>query len=138
MKIEYTGRKPLRAHPTDAGMDLYADQQTTIPPGEVVKIGTGTHIAIPEGFFGLLALRSSIGSGILSLANGVGIIDSDYRGELILAVRNNSSHVTSTIYEGVRIGQLVIIPIPEIELIEKEALDVTERNQSGFGSTGTR
>lgn len=135
-----TSCPPDRAHDTDAGMDLFAQEDIFIPEKEVRMVGLGVSVAIPKGHFGMLALRSSMGKKGFTLPNGVGIIDSDYRGELKLLV----THITGElfIYKGEKIAQLIIIPFvsPVLEQYEggNEAWEQsTARGTNGFGSTGT-
>lgn len=129
---------PKRATAESAGLDLSAllDEDMVIHPGEIVKIPTGIAIGLEAGTVGLVYPRSGLASkhGI-TLANCVGVIDSDYRGEILVPVTNHSS-VPFTIHNGDRIAQLVVSPIllPEIE--EAGELDETERGAGGFGSTG--
>lgn len=134
LRLDYAGRKPHQATPESAGLDLFASSETPLPSHQVVMVGTGTRLAIPNGFFGLLAIRSSLGAKGISLANGVGIIDADYRGEVKVAIRNGGNH--ATIAEGERIAQLIIVPFAQVALHEVRAFDVTERGEGGFGSTG--
>ncbi len=129
---------PKRATAESAGLDLsaYLDRDVVINPGEIVKIPTGIAIGLEKETVGLVYPRSGLASkhGI-TLANCVGVIDSDYRGEILVPVTNHSK-VPFTIQNGDRIAQLVISPVllPEIE--EAEELDETERGAGGFGSTG--
>ncbi|MBR3645445.1 MAG: dUTP diphosphatase [Lachnospiraceae bacterium] len=125
-----------------AGMDLYAcldESQTetqTIAAGDTAFIKTGVAVAIPEGYVGLIFARSGLSCKEgLAPANKVGVIDSDYRGELIVALHNHSKEEKS-IAHGDRIAQLVIMPFEQVVLNEVEDLDETERNAAGFGSTG--
>ena len=134
LRLDYAGRKPHQATPESAGLDLFASSETPLPSHQVVMVGTGTRLAIPNGFFGLLAIRSSLGAKGISLANGVGIIDADYRGEVKVAIRNGGNH--TVIAEGERIAQLIIVPFAQVALHEVRAFDVTERGEGGFGSTG--
>ncbi len=133
--------KPVRAHPTDAGIDLRADSDYRIPTTtELVK--TGVHVEIPEGCVGLVALRSGLSKEGFYLANGVGIIDSDYRGEIMCAIRYNSSMYKAykEIKQYQRIAQLVVVPCFNgdfEEYVDKlEDLSETERGDGGFGHTG--
>lgn len=135
LNIQYTGRKPFKANPTDAGMDLYVDKETTLHPNEPTLVGTGTRLAIPHGYYGLLTIRSSLGVKGVTLTNGVGVIDSDYRGEIRMNLYNQTRE-PYVLHEGERVGQIIISPIPDVVLQEVKALDVTERGESGFGSTG--
>ena len=127
---------PTRAHPTDAGLDLAASETTHIAPGVVTLVPTGIEVAIPEGHVGLLAARSSLAvKKAMTLANGVGVIDSDYRGEIkIPIIPLDGCH--NLIQAGQKIAQLIIIPIalPTVEVVAD--LDETTRNTGSFGSTG--
>lgn len=135
LRLDYAGRAPLQASEGAAGLDLYADADTIIPGSSIVLVGTGTKVSIPSGFFGLLAIRSSLGAKGISLANGIGIIDSDYRGEVKVAIHNLMPD-SVTLPEGIRIAQLVVVPFATVSLHEVCAFDVTERGEGGFGSTG--
>lgn len=122
-----------------AGMDLYAytnGETIAINPGQTVKIGSGVAIHIPLGYFGALAARSglSIKEG-LRPANCLGVVDCDYRGEVIAALHNDSD-VVRYVEHGQRIAQLMIIPYKHVELKEVEELTSTKRGAGGFGSTG--
>lgn len=122
-----------------AGYDLYAclpDGSVEIPPHTTAKIGTGLSMAIPEGYFGAVFARSGLASKQgLRPANCVGVCDSDYRGEYIVAIHNDSLS-TQTINHGDRIAQLVVMPYMSLEFEESDCLPETERGAGGFGSTG--
>ena len=129
---------PKRATAESAGLDLSAhlDGEAVIQPGEIVKIPTGIAIGLETGTVGLVYPRSGLASKYgITLANCVGVIDSDYRGEILVPVTNHSA-VPFTIHHGDRTAPLVISPVllPEVE--EAEELDETERGAGGFGSTG--
>lgn len=128
---------PTRAHPTDAGLDLAASETTHIAPGVVTLVPTGVAVAIPEGHVGLLAARSSLATKkAMTLANGVGIIDSDYRGEIkVPVIPLDDCH--NLIQAGQKIAQLIIMPIalPTVEVVSE--LPDSERGHGGFGSTGS-
>lgn len=139
---------PRRAHPTDAGVDLTAQAiitsdtrianfgQTALEPGERKTFGTGITVAIPQGHVGLLFARSSLGvKRGLDPANAVGVIDADYRGEVMVCLRNTIGQ-RATIGEGERVVQLVVLPVNLTPWVEAETLDGTERGTGGFGSTG--
>lgn len=115
-----------------AGMDLVLAHDIMIRKDEVAMLKTGVQAEIPEGHFGLLAMRSSIED--LTLTNGVGIIDSDYRGEIMLKVRGVLE--TAVYKAGDRIAQLVIIPYVSVAAYPVSDLSDTERGAGGFGSTG--
>ena len=121
-----------------AGYDLYAciDAPVVIPPHTAAKIGTGLAIAVPEGFFGAVFARSGLAAKQgLRPANCVGVCDSDYRGEYIVALRNDSD-TPQTVSPGDRIAQLVLLPYLNAEFEETDALSETQRGAGGFGSTG--
>ena len=123
-----------------AGADLYAclTEPMTIQPGESVFIPTGLAMELPVGFAGLIYARSGIANKRgLAPSNKVGVVDSDYRGEIFFAMVNNDS-VPKTVENGDRIGQLMIMPViqPNYEVVDE--LDETERGEGGFGSTGIK
>ena len=123
-----------------AGADLYAavESDIQIAPGETVAIPTGLSLEIPEGFAGLIYARSGIASKRgLAPANKVGVVDSDYRGEVMVALHNHSA-VAQTIENGARIAQLVIAPYVVADFVLSDELDDTERGAGGFGSTGKK
>ena len=121
-----------------AGGDLYSAEEKTvvIAPGETVLIGTGLSVEIPEGYVGLVYARSGLAtkSG-LAPANKVGVIDSDYRGEIKVGLLNHSKEVR-TVATGDRIAQMVITPFVTAEYYEADELSDTKRGEGGFGSTG--
>ena len=130
---------PKRGSAGSAGYDLCACTgrgSVTIPPHATEMIGTGLSIAVPEGYFGAVFARSglSVREG-LRPANCVGVCDSDYRGEYIVPLYNDSD-TPQTIRDGDRIAQLVIIPFLAVDFDESRALGGTERGAGGFGSTG--
>ena len=131
---------PTKAHEDDAGFDLYAyipGGGVEIPPQQNVKIDTGISIAIPPGYFGGIYARSGISTKRgLRPANLVGVIDSQYRGPIIVALYNDNALVSQVVNTGDKIAQLIIQPIPSVVLKEVDELDDTERGQGGFGSTG--
>ena len=127
---------PTRGSLQAAGYDLYSPSEAYVPPHETVKISIGWAIAVPEGYFGGVFARSGLAAREgLRPANCVGVIDSDYRGEVIVALHNDSD-MERHIEKGERVAQLILIPVPEVELEETDILDETERNTGGFGSTG--
>ena len=130
---------PYYATPGSAAMDLHAclDEPVTIAPGELVSLPTGVAIALPSaGYAALVFARSGLGvkHGI-ALSNGVGVIDSDYRGEIQVGL-TNLSRVPYTISPGDRIAQLAVVPVVQARLTPVEDLDETGRGSGGFGSTG--
>ncbi len=121
-----------------AGADLYAclDAEVTIEAGETKFIPTGIAVEIPEGYAGLVHARSSLGSKRgLAPANKVGVIDSDYRGELMVALHNHGKQA-QTIAHGERIAQMLIMPVLTPCYVETDTLSDTARGSGGFGSTG--
>lgn len=129
---------PTRGSDKAAGMDLYAciDKPVFIKPHETVKIGTGLSIELPNGTFGAIIARSGVATKRgLAPANKVGVIDSDYRGEYIVALHNHSNE-TQWVNTNERIAQLIVMPYIPIDFEECEELSDTERGDGGFGSTG--
>lgn len=138
MKLRESAKLPARATAGSAGYDLYADLDApvVISAGETKLVPTGVAIAVPEGFGGFVFARSglAIKSGVAP-ANCVGVIDSDYRGEVLVGLRNHSS-TAFKIRPGERVAQLVLLPVATPALEECETLDGTARGAGGFGSTG--
>ena len=123
-----------------AGADLYAclEETLTILPGQTVPVPTGVAMEIPRGCAGLVFARSSMGvKRDLAPANKVGVIDSDYRGEIMVGVINQKRE-SYTIEPGERIAQMVIMPVSMMPVEEVEELDETDRGAGGFGSTGKK
>ncbi len=121
-----------------AGADLYAllDGEVEIAPHETLFVHTGISVEIPEGYCGLVFARSSMGAKRgLAPANKVGVIDADYRGEIMVTLHNHSEK-TATVAPGERIAQLAIVPFLKAEFVESEDLSDTTRGEGGFGSTG--
>ena len=121
-----------------AGYDLYAclDAPMEVPPHATVKVGTGLAFAVPEGWFGAIFARSGLATKQgLRPANCVGVCDSDYRGEYIIAIHNDSAE-TRFISPGDRIAQLVLLPCMAADFSLSDTLPDTERSDGGFGSTG--
>ena len=139
-KLDPRAQAPSRGSVDAAGADLRAllDTPVTVAPGETVMIHTGIAVAIPSGWAGFVCARSGMASKRgLAPANKVGIIDSDYRGELMVALHNHA--VSPAVIEpGERIAQLLIVPVMMAQFCECAALDETDRGSGGFGSTGTR
>lgn len=128
---------PERARDGDAGLDLAANADAVVGPGERALIPTGLAVAIPDGYAGLVLPRSGLASRQgLTLANAPGLIDSGYRGEVTIAVVNLDRHEAVEIHRGDRIAQLVIVPFAEATPTEVEDLPASERAEGGFGSSG--
>jgi len=131
---------PTYGSACSAGADLYAceDNAVSIGVGQTVLIHTGIAMAIPEGYVGLVYARSGLATKKgLAPANKVGVIDSDYRGEIMVALHNHGS-VPQTVESGERIAQIVFTPYAAAEFLAVDELDVTERGEGGFGSTGRK
>lgn len=131
---------PELGTPGSAGVDLRAclDEPLTLAPGETTLIGTGIAIHLDDpGLCALILPRSGLGHRGLVLGNLVGLIDSDYQGELKISTWNRGQE-SQTIEPGDRIAQLVIIPVIQPTFVEVEAFDATDRGEGGFGHTGTR
>jgi dUTP diphosphatase len=121
-----------------AGLDLYCktDNRIVIEPKKTVKVDTGVKVQIPEGYFGAIYPRSSTGvKKKIMLSNTIGVIDSDYRGEIMIYLYNYGEE-SQTIENGDRIAQLVIQPYEQFEIEAVDSLDNTDRGEGGFGSTG--
>lgn len=121
-----------------AGADLYAclEEDVTVAPGETVFVPTGLALEVPKGCAGLIYARSSLGTKRgLAPANKVGVIDSDYRGQVMVALHNHGK-VPQTVAYGERIAQLLITPVFTPGFLEVSELDDTQRGTGGFGSTG--
>lgn len=141
-KLKENAQIPTYGTDYAAGADLYAciDETVSIGPGETVMIGTGVAIEIPDGYAGLVFARSGLSCKKgLAPANKVGVIDSDYRGEIKVALHNhNISGEAVEIPNGERIAQISIVPYLKAEFEEVGELTETKRGEKGFGSTGNR
>lgn len=129
---------PTRGSSEAAGLDLYADNESSvqIAPGDAVYIHTGIAVAIPAGYFGGIFARSGIASKRgLRPANCTGVIDADYRGEVMVCLRNDTD-LWQEVKPHERIAQLIVQRYEPVELQETDELDATERGNGGFGSTG--
>lgn len=148
-RLTETAKLPVKAHKTDAGFDIFSDEDLLISVGKTVTVSTGVSLSIQEGFYGRLKGRSGLSSKT-ALRIQEGTIDSDYRGEIkiICELRETSRHeedeeilIVTRDYQinhGDKIAQLIIQPLPPVDLVEVDELDDTERGQGGFGSTGAR
>ena len=141
VKLSPLAHEPTRGSDQAAGWDLYADAESqdriVIAPGEVKKISTGIAIELPEGTFGAVYARSGMATKRgLAPANKVGVIDSDYRGPIIVALKNESDEI-QVIEHGERIAQLVVQPYCPVVFNAVPTLTNTARGAGGFGSTGS-
>lgn len=138
-KLKENATIPTYGSANAAGSDLYAciEEALTIEPGDTFLVPTGLAMELPEGYAGLIYARSGLASKKgLAPANKVGVIDSDYRGEVMVALHNHSKKA-ATIEPNERIAQLVITPYIAAAFNTVDELDSTERGAGGFGSTGT-
>lgn len=137
-KLKDSAIVPTRGSREAAGYDLYSPYDWIIAPHTTEKIEVGWAMEIPDGYFGGIYARSGLAAKEgLRPANCVGVIDSDYRGEIIVALHNDSDKYR-TIERGERIAQLIIMPYLSVEFEETDALVETERNTGGYGSTGKK
>ncbi len=140
IKLDSKATVPSYGTEFSAGADLYAlpGQKIELKPNETTLVHTGIAMEIPEGYAGFVFARSGIATKRgLAPANKVGVIDSDYRGEIMVALHNHSDKIQK-IEDNERVAQLVIMPYLRAEFIESETLEDTKRASGGFGSTGTK
>ena len=137
-KLRQKAILPTFGSPESAGADLYAclEAPVEVSPGQTVFIPTGLAMALPTGYVGLVYARSGLAcKQDLAPANKVGVIDSDYRGEFLVALHNHGGE-TRTVSHGDRIAQLVVTPVLRPRYVQVDTLDETQRGEGGFGSTG--
>ncbi len=129
---------PTRAYTGDAGLDLASCERVELEPGERALVGTGLAVAIPDGYAGFVQPRSGLAArhGI-SIVNTPGLVDSGYRGELKVALLNTDARATFVVEPGMRIAQLVVLPVPVVEPVEVGELPDSHRGDDGFGSSGS-
>ncbi len=140
VKLDERAITPTYGSQWAAGADLYAvmDGPVTLAAGETILIHTGIAVEIPQGYVGLVCARSGLATKRgLAPANKVGVIDADYRGEIMVALHNHGS-LHQTVDAGARIAQLVLVPYLTAEYQQADALSDTVRGEGGFGSTGTK
>lgn len=134
-KLNTNAKVPTRGSEEAAGYDLYSNSDVEIRPEGTIKVNTGIAMEIPKGYFGAIYARSGLATKEgLRPANCVGVIDSDYRGEIIVALHNDSN-IVRVVEKGERIAQIVIMPYLSVEFEEVGNLDETKRGNGGFGST---
>mgnify|MGYP000371388170 FL=1 len=128
---------PRQAYEGDAGLDLAACEAVTLGPGERAVVPTGIAVAIPEGHAGFVQPRSGLAARHgLAIVNAPGLIDSGYRGEVRVVLLNTDREAPFTVEPGMRVAQLVVLPVPAVELVEVEELpESAERGARGFGSS---
>lgn len=123
---------PMRAHDSDAGFDLACKEDQVLEPNVANTIDTGVHVLIPEGFVGLLCPRSSF--NVKGIGTPIGVVDAGYTGSIRVVLEPFN---VAKIFKGNRIAQLVILPLPQIKMVEGKVIGVdTHRGDGGFGSTG--
>jgi len=129
---------PARAYAGDAGLDLTTCERIELAPGERAVVPTGIAVAVPEGYAGFVQPRSGLAArhGI-TIVNAPGLIDSGYRGEIRIVLLNTDRSETFVAEPGERIAQLVVLPVPGLELAEVDELPASERGARGFGSSRT-
>ena len=127
---------PQRAYAGDAGLDLASCEQVELAPGERASVATGLAVAIPQGYAGFVQPRSGLAAehGI-SIVNTPGLVDSGYRGEIRVVLLNTDRERPFVVDPGTRIAQLVVLPVPDVELLEVDELPESERGVRGFGSS---
>ena len=127
---------PVRAYDGDAGLDLASCERVTLGPGERATVGTGLAVAIPDGYAGFVQPRSGLASrhGI-TIVNAPGLVDAGYRGELRVVLLNTDAAEPFVVEPGMRIAQLVVMPVASAEPVEVDELPESERGVRGFGSS---
>jgi dUTP diphosphatase len=129
---------PTRAYPGDAGLDLYALETAVLEPGQRVSVPTGIAVEISDGQAGLVLPRSGLAARFgIALVNAPGLIDAGYRGEVRVLLLNTDRYNAVTIEPGDRIAQLVLVRVETPDVLEVEALELSERGAGGFGSSGS-
>jgi dUTP pyrophosphatase len=138
VRLHADARLPERAYSGDAGLDLSTCEPLRLGPGERAVVHTGIAVAIPEGYAGFVQPRSGLAArhGI-AVVNSPGLIDSGYRGEIRVVLLNTDQERVFDAAAGERIAQLVVLPVPELELVELDELPASERGVRGFGSSRT-
>jgi dUTP pyrophosphatase len=127
---------PTQAYLGDAGLDLAACERVELGPGERAVVPTGLAVAVPEGYAGFVQPRSGLAAEHgLTILNTPGLIDSGYRGELRVVLHNSDRTAPFVVEPGMRIAQLVVVPVTEVDLVEVEELPASERGVRGFGSS---
>ncbi len=132
-KLDTAARLPERAHPSDAGLDLFGLNRRTLMPGETARLKTGIAIQIDEGYVGIIKDRSWLSA--LGVACSGGVIDAGYRGEISIVLTNHDRDPI-LLKAGYKIAQLLIVPIVTPSVVEVSELSEGERGDKGFGSTG--
>ena len=139
MKLRDDAVLPARANDGDAGVDLSACESLTIGPGERAVVGTGLAVEIPPGHAGLVVPRSGLALRHgLSTVNAPGVIDAGYRGEVRVILLNTDTEHPFTVEPGMRIAQLLVVPVALVDVVEVVEVTASARGEGGFGSSGLR
>ena len=134
-KLTETAQLPTQANPSDAGWDLYADENVELLPGDITLISTGISLEIPDGYVGLIWDRSSL--GVKGVHRHAGVIDAGYRGEVKVCLHNTKKSGSGfVVSKGDRIAQILFQEVPLFKLVESDDLAETTRGVEGFGSSG--
>lgn len=133
IKLDDGAIMPTRAHPTDAGLDLYARETQIVPARESAKFDTGVHVELPQNTFGLIFSKS--GLNVKHDLTSEGVVDQGYTGSIVVKLYNNGGY-DYKVNKGDKISQLVVVPclFPDVELVDE--IDGLERGNNGFGSSG--
>lgn len=135
-RLEAAGRLPARARPGDAGLDLSAAADVEIPAGETRLVGTGLAVELPAGTEGQIRPRSGLAlHHAVTVLNAPGTVDAGYRGEVGIVLINHGRR-TFRVRRGMKVAQLVVAPVVDVEVVEAASLSETARSEDGFGSTG--
>ena len=135
-RVRPDAQVPTRAYTGDAGIDLASCERVELPPGERALVPTGLAVAIPSGYAGYVQPRSGLATkhGI-SIVNTPGLVDSGYRGELLVNLLNTDPREPFVVEPGMRIAQLVVLAVPDVEPVAVDELPDSERGDRGFGSS---
>jgi dUTP pyrophosphatase len=138
VEVLHVGEKsPVYSHPGDAGADLTAAEAVELAPGQRATVGTGTSIALPDGYVAFVVPRSGLAASHgITIVNSPGTVDAGYRGEIRVTLLNTDSSVPYSVAVGDRIAQLIVMPVSRARFIPVETLPGSHRGSAGFGSTG--
>ena len=135
-RVRAGAQLPTQAYDGDAGLDLAAYEEARLEPGERAVVPTGIAVEIPEGYAGFVQPRSGLAARHgLGIVNSPGLIDSGYRGEVLVVLLNTDANESFTVEAGMRIAQLVIMPVASVRLLEVSELATSERGSRGLGSS---
>ena len=135
-RLRHDAVVPVRAYEGDAGLDLSACERVELAPGERALVGTGLAVAIPDGYAGFVQPRSGLAAkNGLTIVNTPGLVDAGYRGELKVILLNTDEREPFVVEPGMRIAQLVVLELPDVDPVEVDELPASERGVRGFGSS---